>query len=123
MDDIMVPIVLFACVPASIWAVSHYRAKAHRQSADVMQAMVAKGEPVTPELIKALGTRPLRPHADLRTGIILVAIAIATILLGGAIPEEDGTRMMGGIAMFPLMVGLAYIAFWVFIGRKAARDN
>ncbi len=123
MDDILVPIVMFGSIPFIVWAVSHYRAKARQHAATVMQAVVTQGETLTPDIIKALGARPVRPHSDLRIGIILIAVAAATILFGGIVPEGEAGRIMGGVAMFPLLIGIAYIGFWIFIGRKAASDD
>lgn len=122
MEDTLVPIVLFATVPFIIWAVSHYRYKARVKSSEVMQAMVNKGDTLTPEIIQSLGVKPQNPHGDLKTGVILVAIGLATILFGGAIPDEEAHQVFAGFAMFPLLVGIAYIGFWFFLGRKAAQD-
>ena len=122
MEDVLVPIVLFATVPVIIWAVSHYRYKARVKSSEVMQAMVNKGDKLTPEIIQSLGVKPQNRHGDLKTGLILVAISLATILFGGVIPEDEAQQVFGGLAMFPLLVGIAYIGFWFFLGRKAAQD-
>jgi len=118
MEEVFVPIALFATLPLTVWAVSHFRSKNHLHATHVMEKMVEKGEPLTPEIIKSLGIKARQPDSDLRTGLILVAIAIATILMGAAIPDEDGTKVMTGIAMFPLIVGAAYIGIWTFISRK-----
>lgn len=122
MEDILIPIVLFATVPFIVWAVSHYRYKARVKSSDVMQAMVNKGDTLTPEIIQSLGVKPQNRHGDLKTGLILVAIGLATLLFGGAIPEEEAHRVFAGFAMFPLLVGFAFIGFWFFLGRKIAQE-
>lgn len=118
MEDILVPLGLFAIIPITVWAVSHARRKSHKAATEVMKTMVDKGEKLTPETIRALGIRPKRKHGDLRTGLILIALAIATILFGGVIPEEEAPEIFNGIAMFPLLIGAVYVALWVFIGRK-----
>ncbi|WP_026941246.1 DUF6249 domain-containing protein [Hellea balneolensis] len=122
MSDEIVGVVLFASIPAAIWAVSAYRHKTQKAATEVMKAMVDKGEALTPETIRALGIRPKRKHGDLRTGLILIALAIATIILGSAIPEKEAQQVFGGFAMFPLLVGLAYIGLWTFISRKNPED-
>jgi len=73
---------------------------------------------VTPEIIRAVGFAGKRSHSDLRTGMILVAIGMATFLLGGMVPEDDAQSVLGGIAMFPLFIGIAYLGFWFMISRK-----
>ena len=118
MEGVIALIGFFGFVPLTVWAVSAYRHKSMLAASDLMKAMVEKGETLTPETIRALGIRPRRKHGDLRTGLILIAIAVATIFLGGAIPEKEAQQVFGALAMFPLLVGLVYVALWVFIGRK-----
>ena len=118
MEEILVPLGLFAMVPLIVWAVCAYRYKTKKAIMKLLDTMSNKGEPITPATIYALGIRPRNKHADLRTGVVLVALALAFILCGGAIPEEDAQRGFAGIAMFPLMIGLAYLGLWAFIGRK-----
>lgn len=122
MSEEFVPIFMFAAIPLTVWAVSAYRHKTHKAAFDVMKTMVDKGDALNPEIVRALGIRPRRKNSDLRVGLILIAIAIATILMGGAIPEKEAQQVMGGIAMFPLLVGLVYTGFWVFISRKSPQD-
>lgn len=122
MEDILVPIALFGSVPLIVWFVTTNRRKAQEAMAVVMGKMVEKGETPTPELIRAMGVRQTRPHADLRTGVVLIALAAATILFGGAIPEDEAQPILTGLAMFPLLVGFVYTALWVFIGRKAPQN-
>lgn len=122
MSDEIVGVVFFASLPAAIWAVSAYRHRTQKAATEVMKAMVEKGDGLTPEVVRALGIRPRRKHGDLRTGLILIALAVATIFLGGAIPEKEAQQVFGGIAMFPLLVGLVYVALWGFIGRKNPED-
>lgn len=122
MEEILVPIAFFAIIPVTVWAVSSFRHKSMKAATEVMKTMVDKGETLTPETIRSLGIRPRRKHGDLRTGLILIALAVATIFLGGAIPEKEAQQVFGGFAMFPLLVGLVYVGLWTFIGRKNPED-
>lgn len=122
MEGILVPIAMFAAIAVTIWAVVAYRHRNQKAATEVMKAMVDKGESLTPETIRALGVRPRRKHGDLRTGLVLIALAVATIFFGGAIPEKEAQQIFGGIAMFPLLVGLVYVGLWAFIGRKNPED-
>lgn len=121
MEDILVPIALFAIAPLIVWAVCAYRYKTKKSVMQVLETMTNKGEPVTPATIHALGIRPRSHNADLRTGIILIALALAFFILGILIGEEEAIRGMSGIAMFPLLIGAAYVGLWAFIGRKEPR--
>jgi len=118
MSDEIAGVVLFAAVPAIVWAISHYRHKSQKDAAQVLTAMVDKGEPLSPEIIRALGVRGRRPHADLRTGAILIAVALATFIFAGIVPEQEGKDAVAALAMFPLLVGAVFVGLWAFIGRK-----
>ena len=121
-EGIIAIIGFFGVVPAIVWAVSAYRHKSMKAATEVMKAMVERGDTLTPETIKALGVRQKRKHGDLRLGLILIAISIATFALGVVIPDEEANAAFGAIAMFPFLVGLVYVGLWVFIGRKNPED-
>jgi len=118
MEEILVPIALFAIAPVIVWAVCAYRYKTKKAVMLLLEAMTNKGEKITPSTIHALGLQPRSRHADLRTGIILLALAAAFFMLGVIINEEEAIRGLSGIAMFPLLIGAAYVGLWAFIGRK-----
>jgi len=120
MEETLVPIALFAIAPLIVWAVVAYRYKTKKAVMTLLESMTHKGEPITPATIHALGIRPRSRHADLRTGIVLVSLAAAFFAFGAIIGEEDAIRGLSGIAMFPLLIGAAYIGLWTFIGRKEA---
>ena len=119
MEEILVPIALFAIVPVTVGIVSFNRRKAQIAMSEVMKVMSEKGETLTPEIIQAMGIKPRPKNADLRLGLILIAIGVATILLGGAIPEDEAQSIFAGFAMFPILVGVVLVALWAFIGRKS----
>ena len=118
MEDILVPVAFFAVAPLIVWSVCAYRYKTKKAIMTVLESMTQKGETITPATINALGIRPRNRNADLRTGIILIALALAFFILGGLIGEEEAVRGMTGVGMFPLLIGAAYVGLWVFIGRK-----
>ena len=118
MEETLVPIALFAIAPLIVWAVVAYRYKTKKAIMELLDSMTQKGETITPATIHALGIRPRNRHADLRTGIILVSLAAAFFAFGAIIGEEEAIRGLSGIAMFPLLIGAAYIGLWSFIGRK-----
>ena len=122
MEDTLVPIALFAIAPLIVWAVVAYRYKTKKAVMAVLESMTQKGEPISPATIYALGIRPRSRNADLRTGIILISLALAFFMLGAILGEEDALRGLSGIAMFPLLIGAAYVGIWTFIGRKEPSD-
>lgn len=118
MEETLVPIALFAIAPLIVWSVCAYRYKTKKSIMKVLEAMTQKGETISPETVYALGIRPRNKNADLRTGIILIALALAFFIFGVMIGEEEAIRGLSGIAMFPLLIGAAYVGLWVFVGRK-----
>ena len=118
MEEVLVPVALFAIIPLTVWAVAHYRNRSNEARARLLATMVESGKPVTPAVIRALGVRAQPRHAELRTGLVLVAIALATFMFGGIIPEQEGRDAVGALGMFPLLIGLVYVGLWTFITRK-----
>lgn len=119
MEEIIVPVALFAIIPVIVWAVSAYRHKSHSASMKVLETMSTNGETVTPEIIKTLGVRRRPEHADLRLGLILVAVAMSMVIFGTVIPDDDATEIFRGLASFPFLVGLVFIGLWFGISRKS----
>jgi ABC-type transport system involved in cytochrome c biogenesis permease subunit len=65
-----------------------------------------------PALLSGIEEKPA-PSSDDRTGLVLLALGIATILFGAIQGDSDDIRNMAGIAMFPILVGAALLGrFW-----------
>lgn len=117
-EDVLVPLAFFAIIPASIWAVSAYRFKAHKETITLLETMAGKGEPITPELVKTLGVRRRPKHADLRTGLILIAITLGLFIFAGAIPDDEAPGVVMALAAFPGLIGAVFVGLWFFLSRK-----
>ncbi len=122
MEEILIPLAFFAIIPAIVWFFTYNRRKSQESMALLMGKVIDKGESLSPDIIKALGVRPAPPHADLRKGLVLVAIGVATILFGGVVDDKEAQSVLAGIAMFPLLVGFVYVALWFILGRKAQQN-
>jgi len=123
MDEIFVPIVLFAIVPLIVWIVSMNGQKRAADLQITVQKAIEKGIELTPDTIKALGVKPRSPFRDLRWGAILLASAGAFLLLGRGIQGLEGHEVAGpimvGIASFPGLIGLALIVMHFLLRDKA----
>ncbi|MBL4869458.1 MAG: hypothetical protein JKX72_00750 [Robiginitomaculum sp.] len=108
----------FGSIPLITWLVLNHKLKIRVKSAELVAALIAKDKDITPDLIKSVGFNATRSHADLRKGLILLAVGIALFLFGGMIPEEEAQAVFGGLAMFPVLISFAYLAFWYFVSRK-----
>jgi len=122
MDEIFVPIVLFAIVPLIVWIVSMNGQKRAADLQITVQKAIEKGIELTPDTIKALGVKPRSPFRDLRWGAILLASAGAFLILGQGIQavEQDEAvfPIMAGVASFPGLIGLALVAMHFLLKGK-----
>ncbi len=119
MEEILVPLGLFSIIPLTVWAVSANAYKRHKQSMRLLTTMAEKDQTITPDVIKTLGIKQRPKHADLRTGLVLLAIGLALWICGGIIPEEDAQAGFAALSTFPILIGLVFIGLWSFITRKA----
>jgi len=121
MEAILVPIALFAIVPVIVGIVSW---NGRRRAADLqatVQKAIEKGVELTPETIRALGVKPKSPNSDLRSGVVLLALAIAFVTLGASIGNqsgEDAFPIMLGVSAFPGLIGLALIGLHFMLKGK-----
>ena len=118
MEEVIIPVALFSIAPLIVLAICVYRYKTKKSVLQVLETMTHKGDKITPEIVHAMGIRPRNQNADLRTGVILTALVLAFFILGIMTGIEDAMRALSGIAMFPFLIGAAYVGLWVFIGRK-----
>lgn len=113
--EIIVPIAAFAFVLAVIWILATSGQKKREAVHETLRLMIENDQPISPDLLKdmTLITSPRRN--DLRRGVVLIALALAfccvgliTLLHG----NSDGEVLV--IAVFPGMIGLAFLALWKF---------
>lgn len=131
--EILIPLFGIFMIIAIVLGPSYFRAKTREKMLDTMRVAYEKGQPVPPEMIEAMNTDPRtvpmirsprdRAEAELKSGIITLAVALALIALGSAISwveDEEAFYIFTGIAAFPGFIGLALIAFGL-IGRGRAK--
>ena len=122
MEDIIVPIGLFAMIVGIVWLVSHFNFKKRKTIHETVRGAIDKGQVLDREMIErlALVTDPVR--ADLRRGVLFLAVGIAFGFLGMMVGSEQGEAIkpMIGVASFPVFLGLAYLGLWAFGRRETA---
>jgi hypothetical protein len=78
-----------------------------------VRSSLEKGIELTPQMLKALGVRPL--SSDLRRGVVMLCFAAGCAIWGVVDVIEDGARSsiltFLAVAAFPGLIGLALIAF------------
>lgn len=117
---VLIPIAFFAMIVAIVVMPGWLRSRDRQRLMDTVKTAYDRGQPVPPELIGAMqapeATRS-SPERDFRTGVVLIAVALAFIVLGSTISqvadEEEVVWAMTGIAAFPGLIGLAFLAFWL----------
>jgi len=114
----MIPMVLFLVI-GGVFALAFYlRFRTRREIQTTVRLAIDKGQELSPDLIEGLMESLSSRHADLRRGIIAIAIGAALFVFAGLVGEEEAEGPLMAIAMFPLLIGIAYLGLWFFIGRK-----
>jgi hypothetical protein len=125
-EDVIIPIAIFGVLALIVWMSLFFAAKRRLEAFKTLQLAIEKGQPLTPDALDSMA-RLRSPIADLRWGIIWVAIAagfgsFATIISFGQGSEaEDVRRAIYGIASFPLFIGLAFLGLHFFANESKRR--
>ena len=126
MEDVLVPIAMFACIAAVCITPVWLRSRDRREMQATLRAAIEKGQPVPPEVIESL-TRNVKgpPTAlrDLRAGVLWLAVGLGLAGFGGVMSmmAEEAREPIVGIAIIPTMIGLALIVLSFFNPNKEPR--
>lgn len=123
--EIMVPLGMFAMVVAIVFIAINGGTQKRKAALNTVEEAIRAGQQLTPELVSALGMPKKDSGGDLKSGAILLAVAIAFVVLGWTISgvEEDAAEafhIMTGIAAFPGFIGLVLIGFGLMGSKKDA---
>ncbi len=120
-ENIFVPAVVFGSIVAVVWLFQHFAAKKRIEAYATLRTAIEKGQEITPEAMEAM-TRISNPTADLRRGVVLIALAFAfaTLALIVGSEEEDAIRPLLGIGVFPLFLGLAFLGLHVSTNKTTS---
>ena len=117
--EVLVPGIVFGSVVLIFWVIYSTGAKRRAVELETVRSIVDKTGEASPELIKAIGNPRRLQNADLRKGLVLIAIAVAFACLGQLIPgEEEAAGPMLGVALFPGLVGIVYVLFHFMGGDR-----
>ena len=116
MSELMVPITLFLSIAVVIVLALYYRYRGRVEVQMSLRQAIEGGQQLTPEFLKLLGDPPRHPQADLRRGIVILALAAAFALFGLLLGEEDAVQPLLAVASFPGVIGVAYLLLWKFGG-------
>ena len=114
----LIVLIVFASIAIVAFIAFHFSYKRRTVVYDTIKIAIEKTGTADAALIEAIVRDNVGPNADLRKGIILVAVAAAFAILGLQVDEADAVGPMLGVASFPGLVGLAYIGFHFFAPRE-----
>ena len=111
---ILVPIVAMICVFAIPGLYIYFRYRTQQESQSTLRAAIERGLELSPELLQQLGEQARPKDADLRRGVLAIAVGagIAAFGLLQGDPEVF-LRLRAGGAMF-VIIGLAFLGLWRF---------
>lgn len=116
--DELIPIVLFLTIGATFVLAFYYKYRTRHDIQNTVRSAIERGDPLSPEIIETLAMSLSSPYADLRRGVISVALGIAVFIFARLIGEPDVQGPLMALAMFPILIGVAYLGLWAFIGRR-----
>jgi len=113
MNTGMVDAVIFAVLTTGAVLIAIQLARLLRaamQHRTIREAISRDSQSVA-ELAAAIDREQLQPAGgnDDRTAFVLIALGIALLLFGVIQGETENLRLMGGAAMFPILVGAALL--------------
>lgn len=125
--EVLIPVSSLLMIVAVVWLFQHFAMRKRVEAFQTLRLAIEKGQPLTPEALESMA-RISSPIADLRRGIVFVAIAagfaaFATILGWNRMDEDwhEIARALYGIAMFPLFIGVAFLGLHFFANESKRR--
>jgi len=115
---ILVPLIVFASIVLIIATPFYFRHRNRRVIYDAIKTSVEKTGEADPKLIAAITHDTVGPNADLRRGVLMLALAVA-IAGFGLLADADVVGVpVWTIALFPALVGGAYIVLHFLFPRE-----
>ncbi len=109
MAEVWIPVIFLLATAAVFISFFYFGHKNKDGVRQTLQTALESGKDLPPDIIKKLSIGMRHRSADLRRGIIFVAIGLAGIGLGILVGDGDEFREIAGAALFPLFIGLGYL--------------
>ena len=112
-EEIIIPIAAFGFILAIIWLIGLFGQRKRQAIHETIRLAMEKGQELSPQMIKDMSLITNPRVSDLRRGIVLMSIAVAFCLIGFinlAVHDGRAAVEIFSVAVFPGMIGLAYIA-------------
>ena len=118
MEDVLVPLIVFGSITLMVVAGFYFSHRKRLVAYEAVRVAIEKTGSADTALIQAIVQDRIGPNADIRKGIILIAVAIAFVVFGRVLGEPEAVGPMLGIAAFPGLVGAAYVVLHFFAKRE-----
>lgn len=118
MDGEWIPIVMFTAMAIVIMVWLYFRHRGKVEMQQTFRLALEKGNELTPELIKQLGTPEPPKDQDMRRGLIWLSLAAGLALIGVAVPEPEALRGSLAGAAIPFCIGCAYMIMYRYGANK-----
>lgn len=115
---ILVPLIVFASLVLVIATPFYFRHRNRRVIYEAIRTSVERTGAADPKLIDAITYDRVGPNGDLRRGILLLALAAAFALGHLISPASEFGLSMLVVALFPGLIGLAYVGLHFFVPRE-----
>ena len=115
--EAMIPISMAIVTGVVLVLFFWFRSRMRGEMQQTIRAAIDKGQELTPEIIERLGNPKPPKDRDMRRGIITIAIAVAIMIFGSVIPDDEATQIFAGIASFPFCLGVAFFILHFFSRR------
>ncbi len=117
MNEFWIPIVLFIVIGFTTASYFYWNSRNRASIMDTVKKAMDNGKELTPELLIQLGAA-VNPRArDLRRGIVIFSIGLATILCSLFFDDPDVISGIRAGSMFPLMIGAGFLLVWKLNSR------
>ncbi len=111
---ILVPIVALLSIATVPELNFYFRYRSRQESQSTLRAAIERGLELTPELLQQLGEPAQHKDADLRRGVLAIAVGVGVAAFGLLQGDpEVFLRLRAGGALF-FIIGLALLALWRF---------
>ncbi len=114
MSEVLIPITMFVCILAGVGLVMYYRFRTRQELQLTLRQAMSDGQNMSSEVIDELMAAMQPKRNDLKKGIILISIGLATLVFAyfmGDFTDELSSPMVG-LSAFPFFVGIAYLLLW-----------
>lgn len=119
-EEIFIPLSFFLATFGITYVIVLFRHRNRKVAQATLRAAIEQGQSLDPETVQSLtGYAPPSGDRDMRRGLILLAIALATLGFGWLLDEPDASKVFYGTALFPGLVGVAYLVMTRLSGRAA----